>query len=240
MSRHLAEKLGLEPGDIARVEVLDGRRPTFESPVSALVQDYVGEAVYMRREVLNRALREGPMVSTAYVTIDDALYEEFFAAMKESPLFQSASLRDLTIKEITRQLEENNIVYTTIILLFAGSICFGVVYNSTRIALSERGRELASLRVLGFTRPEVSFVLLGEVGVLVLLALPVGCVIGYWNAWLLTFMAPADFMRMPLIVSTQSFVSAMLYTVGFAVFSGLIVRRRIDRLDLVAVLKTRE
>ncbi len=240
MSRHLGEKLGLEPGDTALVEVLEGRRPTFETQVAGFVEDYVGQAAYMRRELLNRALGEAPSISVAYVTLDAQRYEAFFAAVKRSPIVQAASIRVLTIHEVEKTMEANSSIITFVFSLFAGSICFGVVYNSARIALSERGRELASLRVLGFTRSEVSFILLGEVGLLTLFALPLGGLLGYWNAALIATLFPADLIRAPLIVTVERYASAMLYTVFFAFVSGLIVRRRIDRLDLVAVLKTRE
>lgn len=240
MSRHLADKLALHLGEDVTVEVLEGRRPTLRLPVTALVDDYIGSAVYMRREALNRALREGRAVNAAYVLLDHVRYDSFFAAAKESPVIQAVGLRNVTIEEFRRTFEQNAGIYTGILFLFAGSICFGVVYNAARISLSERGRELASLRVLGYTRAEASYVLLGELALLTLLALPLGGVFGYFNALAMMTMFDADLVRPPLILTPQRFAVAMVATALFAVVSGMIVRRRIDKLDLIAVLKTRE
>lgn len=131
-------------------------------------------------------------------------------------------------------------VITFFNMLFAGTIAFGVVYNSARISLSERGRELASLRVLGLTRFEVAYILLGELALLTLLAIPIGCVLGYGLAWIMTIAFSADLYTIPLMVPRETYGYAASVVLAAALISGLIMRRRIDRLDLVAVLKTRE
>lgn len=240
LSRFLAEKLGAAVGETMTLKVLDGKRPTLRLPLAAVADDYVGVAAYMRRDALNRALDEGPTITSAVVTIDPSRREAFFAAVKKSPLIQGAAVKEHTVEEIRATMQENVLIFTTMFSLFAGSICFGVVYNAARIALSERGRELASLRVLGFTKGEVAYVLLGELGVLVLAALPAGCLLGFAMAALITTFFDADLFRIPLVVAKSRYAWAILFTVGFAILSGLIVRRRIERLDLVEVLKTRE
>ncbi|MGD2132769.1 MAG: FtsX-like permease family protein [Maricaulaceae bacterium] len=240
MSSYLAQKLGLSLGDAVTLRVLDGRRPTLTPQIVQIAEDYMGTSVYMQRAALNRAMNESPTITSAYVTIDPTYRAAFFQAVKDSPLIQGAAIKDLVVEEMEATMQENVGIYTFIASLFAGSICFGVVYNAARISLSERGRELASLRVLGFTKGEVSYVLLGELALLTLVALPLGCVLGYGMAMMITTFYDAELFRPPLIVTSARYATAILYTVGFATLSGLIVRRRIEHLDLIEVLKTRE
>ncbi len=241
MSRYLAEKLDLHLGDDVRMKVLDGRRPTLNIPLVGMVDDHIGVAAYMSAQSLARALKEAPSVSSAYVHLDMAQYEEFFEAAKESPVIQAVSARQIIVDKFRETLRQNITIFTTMFYIFAGTICFGIVYNAARIALSERGRELASLRVLGFTRGEVSYILLGELALLVVLALPVGCMIGWAIGWvIITSMFDADLVRPPFFILPVRYANAMTFTIVFATISGLIVRRRIDQLDLVEVLKTRE
>lgn len=241
LSRYLAEALDLSLGDPVRMTVLGGRRPEIVAPLSGLVDDYIAAYAYMDIAALARALMEAPSASMIYVRLDTADYERFFEEVRDSAVIQSTSVRALIIDKFRETLNQNIAIFTTLFYLFAGSICFGVIYNAARISLSERARELASLRVLGFTRGEASYVLLGELALLVALALPIGCAIGYGLAWaMITSMFDADLMRPPLLVTAERYATAILFTSAFALISGLIVRRRIDRLDLVEVLKTRE
>ena len=133
-----------------------------------------------------------------------------------------------------------NAVLCAILIFFAGIIAFGVVYNGARIALSERGRELASLRVLGFTQREIAQMLLGEQALLTLLAIPLGCLLGYGLSWLITWAIDTELMRLPLIISGKTLVRASLIIIGASLLSGLLMRRRLRCLDLIEVLKTRE
>jgi putative ABC transport system permease protein len=125
-------------------------------------------------------------------------------------------------------------------VLFSSVIAFGVVYNAARISLSERSRELASLRVLGFTRAEISLILLGELAVMLLIAVPAGLLLGYGLAALTVRAFDTELYRFPLVISARTFAFAAATTIAAALVSGLVVRRKLDRLDLVAVLKTRE
>ena len=125
-------------------------------------------------------------------------------------------------------------------LMFSIVIAIGVVYNSARIALSERSRELATLRVIGFTRQEISGILLGELGVMTLIAIPLGMGIGYFFAWFLAIYLDQEVFRFPLVISLKTFGLAVSVVVAAAIISGLLVRRKLDHLDLVSVLKSRE
>ena len=240
LSTKLAELLDVGRGELVTVEVMEGRRPVRAVPVVGLVDEYFGTSAYMAMAVLPRLLGEGPTVSGAYLAVDAAHTEALYRRLKDAPAVASVQLRRDALDSFREVTSRNALVMTTINTIFAGLIAVGVVYNTARIALAERGRELASLRVLGFTRGEVSYILLGELALLTLLALPLGCAIGYGLAALIASLFDSEVYRIPLVVEPATYGYAVLVVVAAAALSALAVRRRIDRLDLVAVLKTRE
>lgn len=240
LSRILADQLGVSAGQQVTLETLTGRRPTLELTIAAIANDYVGASAYMRLDALNRVMGDGPTVTSAVVSLDSAERAAFYEAVRGSPSVMGASDRQVFLDQINETIADNMLTYTMIFSVFAGSIAFGVVYNAARISLSERGRELASLRVLGFTNGEVSYVLLGELALLTLAALPLGAFLGYLFANLILSFMPPDLFHVPLMITRARYATAMAFTAGFAALSGLVVRRRIDRLDLIEVLKTRE
>ena len=240
VSAKLAEILGARRGDLVRVEIMEGRRLARTARVSAIVEEYMGVIAYMDIRALNSLAGEGPMASGVNVQIDTAHAAALFRALKDSPAVATTTLQSAAIEMFRATLQESLLIMTFALAIFAGLIAFGVVYNSARISLSERARELASLRVLGFTRGEVSYILLGEFGLLIVVALPLGCAIGYGLAWLLAQSLDTELFRIPLIVDRTTYGFAISVVLLSAVLSGWMVRRRINRLDLVAVLKTRE
>lgn len=241
MSRKLAEVLGVNAGEQVTVEVKEGSRPTRQIVVSALVDDFLGMSAYMRLDSLNSLMREGPTVSGAYLAIDPAQRDELFARLKRTPGVAAVTVKSAALKSFRDTLAESILIMVTLNVGFAAVIAFGVVYNTARVSLSERGRELASLRVLGLTRAEISFILLGELAIVTLLAIPLGCLIGYGLAsGLIRFLADFELIRFPLIISSRTYAWGALVVLISAAFSGLLVRRRLDHLDLVEVLKTRE
>ncbi len=194
----------------------------------------------MALDPLNEALGDGRAVSSASLMVDKAQIEPLYARLKETPAVAGLAVLQSSLRTFRETLARNMNIMTAIYAGLAGIIAFGVVYNSARIQLSERGRELASLRVLGFTRGEVSQILLGEVAVLVALAIPAGCVMGYGLAALIVQALDTDLYRVPLMVSHATYAKAALVAIVAAAVSAFIVSRRIDQLDLIAVLKTRE
>lgn len=167
---------------------------------------------------------------------NETLYDE----LKHTPGVASVSLKDSAVRGFKETVAENLLRMRLFNILFASIIAFGVVYNSARIALSERGRELASLRVLGFTRGEISYILLGELAVLTLAAMPLGLAIGYGLCWIAAATTNTEFISIPIVVDRGTYGFALAVVAIAAAVSGLVVRRRLDHLDLIAVLKTRE
>ncbi|HYD27716.1 ABC transporter permease [Brevundimonas sp.] len=240
LSSDLAAKLGVEAGDTVEALVTEGRRPTLALPVSAVAPSHVGSGARMRIEDLNRALGEGGQVSGAWMTVDSDRTEGLYARLKETPSVAGVGLQAEAVKRLAAMLDENLGRSILTFFLFAGLIASGVVYNTVRISFAERQRELASLRVLGFSRAEVSYILLGEVAVLTLLALPLGAAAGAGLAWYLARAVSSDLFRLPFAVSPSTFGTAGALVLAITVAASLLVRAQIDRLDLAEALKTGE
>jgi putative ABC transport system permease protein len=240
LSRARAALLDVRVGDSLRVEVLEGRRSAHTLAVVALVDDALGLQVYMRLDDVRRLLREGPTVSAVAATVDEGQRERFYAQVKALPAVAGVAMQGVVRQNFRDTLAEHMYVQIAINVMFASIIAFGVVYNSARVSLSERSRELASLRVLGFTRGEISRILLGELAVLTALALPLGAVIGYGLGHLIREALSNEVFRLTFVVLPSTLGRAWLGVAIAAAVSGLAVRRRLDRLDLVGVLKTSE
>ena len=240
LSKLLADILGVKPGDHVHVEALEGRRPQADLIVNGLVDDSVGLQAHMQIDQLRRFMREGPTVSGVAITVDPAAVNTLYAELKLVPLVAGVALRELTLENFRSTLAENMNLSVFFNVLFAGIIAFGVIYNAARVSLSERARELASLRVLGFTRVEISLILLGELALLTVMALPIGAVIGYGLGYLIINAFNNEVYRMPFLVTAGTVAWTFLAIITAALISGLLVRRRLDRLDLIGVLKTRE
>lgn len=240
VSAKLAEVLEVQVGDSVTVEILERDRPVREVVITGLFHDFTSPAAYMHRGALSRLLREGDALSGAFLAVDAGRVDELYRRLKAIPRIAQVNLKRATLESFRTILSENLLRMKTINVIFASIIAFGVVYNSARISLSERSRELATLRVLGFTRAEISVILLGELAVLTLAALPVGLALGYGLAGFATWALDTETQRFPLVVDPSTYGFAAAVTMVAALVSGLSVRRRLDRLDLVAVLKARE
>ena len=240
LSKLLGEILGVRAGDLVQLDVLEGRRASVEVRVASLVDDILGLQAYMRIDAVRRLLRAGPVVSGAFLTVDPREREHFYRELKLVPAVAGVALRDIMLQNFRETMAETMNLQIFFNVLFAAIIAFGVVYNSARVSLSERARELASLRVLGFTRGEISLILLGELAVLTVVALPVGGMIGYGLGRLIMLGFSNEVYRLSFTVSAATMAWAFLTVIAAAFVSGLVVRRRLDQLDLIGVLKTRE
>jgi putative ABC transport system permease protein len=240
LSTKLAEVLGVGRGEMVQVEVLEGRRPVREVPVVALFETYIGTPAYMDLNAVNRLMRERPATNIAHLSIDPAQQAALFADLKDQPKVSAVLSRRAAVETFDETMREVMLTYTAFFVVFSCTLAFGVVYNSARIMLSERGRELATLRVLGFSRVDISYILLGEVALLTFVALPLGCATGYGLVWLIANRFETELFRVPMAILQSTYGEAMLIILAATAVSAAIVRRRIDSLDLIAVLKTRE
>ncbi|MDH3443297.1 MAG: ABC transporter permease [Deltaproteobacteria bacterium] len=240
LTSKLAELLGAQAGDNIIVEVLEQKRPVRKVRIAAIVDEMVGIAAYMDLGALHRLLREAGSLSGARLAVDPSRAAGLYRRLKELPAVGGVIVRKAMLESFQEILDRSIVISTLINVLFACVIALGVIYNSARIALSERGNELASLRVLGFTRREVAVILLGEQGVLTLLAIPLGFVLGVGTCWLLVTQLSTELYRIPMVLTPGTFLFAFMIIALSGVASGALVARRLNRLDLIAVLKTRE
>ncbi|GJL84158.1 MAG: permease [marine bacterium B5-7] len=236
----LAGILDIKSGELLEVEVLEGRRPTLLVPVVAVADTLIGSLAFMEIDALNRALKEPNRVSGAYMRIDlnksDSIYEE----LKNMPTVAGVNLKSNARSALQKQMDTGAGAVRYIMAIIAAIITFGIVYNSARIAYAERSRDLASLRVLGFTRNEAAFVLLGELGILTILALPIGAILGYYLSFGISSGFSTDLYQIPAVFTPESYGAAAVAVIAASVVSGWLVKRDINRLDPVLALKTRE
>lgn len=241
LTDHLAnEILHVKPGDFLSVEVLEGSRPVRQVPVLGITRQFLGVSAYMQQASLNDLMREGDTVSGAYLALEPGREDEVYARLHERPRVLGMVASRAAIQSFYATIGEFILFYNLVATLLAGAIGFGVVYNAARISLSERGRELASLRVLGFTRGEIAYILLGELALLTLAAIPVGFAVGIGLVGILVAAFQSELYRLPLLLTPQNFAMGASVILASAVSSGWLLWRRLGRLDLVAVLKTRE
>jgi putative ABC transport system permease protein len=209
-------------------------------PVVALIRQDLGIGAYMDLRALNRLMQEGDAISGAYLYIDERFASQVFQALKDRPQVAGTVIRTQEIKNFHRTMDETMLFWTYVATLFAVVIAVGVVYNSARITLTERSRELASLRVLGYTRGEISYILLGELALLTLAAVPIGLWFGRGLCGYIAISIENELYRVPLVLEPATYAFAASVVLAAATVSGLVVRRRLDRLDLIRVLKTKE
>jgi putative ABC transport system permease protein len=240
VSKKLAEVLGVKAGDTVRLEVLVDKRPECDVKIAATLNDYAGLSAYMDLDELHRIMLEGPIVTGVQMLVDPQRQDELYRDLKHTPQVATVMVKQHSIDAFNNTVAKNLGVMKRINLMFACIIAVGVVYNSARISLAERSRELATLRVLGFTRREISSILLGELAVVTLLAIPLGLVLGKFFAWWMCTAFNQELFRFPLVVTRRTYAWAALVVMAASAISGLIVRRNLDHLDLVAVLKSRE
>jgi putative ABC transport system permease protein len=239
INERVAELLGVQRGDLVEVRILEGHRGTRTVVVSEVIKGFFGLTAYMDLAALD-AMMLGPRLSGVHIAYDDNSKRELFTAIKATPGIGSIGLQRNALSRFRETIAQNINYSVSVYVALAVIIAFGVVYNSARIQLSEHARELASLRVLGFTNGEVSRVLLTELAILTLVALPLGWLIGYGFGWLLVQAFSSDLYRVPFTIERATYAKASLVVLLAASASALIVRRRIDNLDLIAVLKTRD
>ncbi|PRY25299.1 putative ABC transport system permease protein [Aliiruegeria haliotis] len=240
LSSTLARVLDAEVGDTITVDVREGRRPVLQIPVAAVADSLLGSPTYMQIDALNRALREPGRVSGAFLRLDSDSEESVFEAVKDMPSVAGISLKSDMRQAIQKVMDEGAGMMRFIMLAIAGIVTFGIVFNAARIAYAERARDLASLRVIGFSRGETAFVLLGELAAVTLAALPLGALFGYGMSAAVSAAFSTEVYSIPLMFDARTVGTATLAVLFAAVMSGWIVKRDLDRLPLVEALKTRE
>jgi putative ABC transport system permease protein len=240
LTDRLARRLGVRAGDSLEVQPLEGTRRARSMTVAAESGDLMGMTGYLPRREAARLAGEGDTFNFVRVRLDAARDAEFFAAVRETPRIAAAGDKRRMVAHFRATSQHNLLMFAAILSTFAACIAIGVVYNSARITLAEQSWELATLRVMGFTRAEVSGTLLGQLAAQMAIALPIGWWTGHALAALILRLIRSEEFRIPLVVGSGTYALASLVMLGAGLITALIVRRRIDRLDLIGVLKTRD
>ena len=240
LSAKLAETLGARVGDSILVEVLEGRRTTRAVPLTGLAEDFAGMGAYMERHALNRLLGEGDVMNAASFTVDSAHRAEFLRALKQTPRVNWVAVKESMRANFRATTAASINTFQTIYLVFATVVAFGVVYNNARISLAERARELATLRVIGFSRREVGTVLITELAILALISVPVGLLIGSGFATGIVHAVNTETVRLPVVLSAHNYAFAVSVVIVASTLSALFVLRQLNRLNLVGALKAPE
>jgi len=236
----LADILDITPGETLTVDVREGRQPLLNIPVIGIAETLLGSPAYMELEALNRALHEPNRVSGAYLRVDAAHSENIYRQLKDMPTVAGVSLKADARVAFQKMMDTGAGAMRYIMAAIAAIITFGVVYNSARIAYAERARDLASLRVIGFTKGETAFVLLGELAAVTLVAIPLGAILGYFLSFGIAAGFSTDLYQIPAVFTPESYGTAVVAVVIAAGTSGWLVKRDIDRADLIIALKTGE
>ena len=240
LTDRLAAKLAARPGDQIEVQVLEGRMPIRHIAMCCTVRDMMGLNAYMERGALNRLMGEGDLSSQFTLALEQGTEAQTLQATRSLPRV-AGTFSKATLRANMQQVSGRNVrIMSTVMTAFAAVIAVGIVYNAMRIALSERSWELASLRVLGFRRAEVSGLLLGEMAIAVVLALPLGMALGWLLVHGVAQLLASDQFLFPVVIQPRTYALAALSVGMAALATSAVVRRHIDHLDLVAVLKTRE
>lgn len=240
VSAYLARILGVAVGDVVELDLLEGQQRTVLLPVAALVEDYFGIRAMMDSAALARLMREAPSANGVNVSLETSRIDELYRTVKRMPVVAGVALQTAALANFRKSLAVTITTMASIYTGLAAIIAFGIVYNSARIALSEKARELASLRVLGFTRAETIRVLLLELALLTLLAQPPGWALGFGLSWVMSQQLAGELMRIPVTMQNLTYVVASAIVIVAAALSAVVVARRVAGLDLVAVLKTRD
>ncbi|WP_373188259.1 ABC transporter permease [Halopseudomonas sp.] len=236
----LATRLNLAAGDVVEVRVLEGRRPVIRIPVAGITSEFLGVGAYMKLDAMNRALETGDVVNQVLMNLDSARANSVYQDLRDTPRVMALNVRQAMLDSFFETLAKTFLTFTLVISVLGGIIAFGVIYNTVRISLAERGRDLASLRVLGYSHNEVAHILLGELAVMLILGIPLGWAVGHGLASLIVTMMQTELYRVPLIITGRTLALSANVVIVSALVSGFITWWRLRRLDLVAVLKTRE
>jgi putative ABC transport system permease protein len=240
LTRRLGEVLEVKEGDTITLELLEGSRAKRSVRVAGLCDELIGISAYMDQGALGRLLGDPGSITSAYLAVDARTAEAAVRRLEGMPNVSSVGLRLTVVRLFRDEITGRMRISSIVLAVFAALIAVGVVYNGARIALAERLHELGCMRVLGFTRREVSTLLLGELGLQVVLAIPLGFTLGRALAGAMAKGLATDAYRFPVVVEPHTYAWAAIVVVTAAALSAAGVRGRIDAIDLGEVLRTKE
>lgn len=240
MNRDLAQKLGIQAGDSVLVEALEGKQNEFQIQVVGLVNEILGQGIYIERKSLNRLLGEGYVVNQIFMKTDSRFENSLMEEWRDSPILSGMGSKTQLVESFSAIMERSMQATSVFILIFTGIIGVGVIYNTAMITLSERLYELGSLRILGFRLNEIFSILFWELFSQILISLPLGCWLGYELSNAVLNMNDTEGFRLPAIILPSTYASAVLFTFATAFISFILIYKKLKNMDLLSVLKIRE
>lgn len=240
LSRFFEKEFNLRVGDRVNFKVLEGSQDQFTVPVTGFVDDLIGQQAYAEKKDLHMWLKEMPVYDTLQLKIDPSLGEKIYVALKERPQVKAITIRKLLLKSFTNTVADMIMTFTFILYIFAVAIAGAVIYNSARISFSERGWELASLRILGFDIRPTFEILFIDIGIQVFLSLIPGLIFGYWLSYLSTVLIHNKTFSFPLVINPATYGAAILILILTFLASGIFLYRKVNALDFSQALKARE
>ncbi|PKG82887.1 ABC transporter permease [Colwellia sp. 75C3] len=237
LNKTLAGILQLKVGDTVEVEILEDKRQTLTISVAAITQEFIGLGAFMNIHQLNKVLDSTPKITGASLLVDQNHSALLYKKLKAIPAIVGLNITSVLRQIFEDIMAENLLKMVATNVIFASFISFGIIYNTARITISERGRELASLRVLGLTRAEVAYILFGELGLITLLSLPIGLFLGYSMSVGMTESMDSELFRIPVYIKNSTYGYAVLIVLLSAIVSFYLVWRQVDSIDLVSAQK---
>lgn len=237
LSRALADVLDIAPGDPIDVDILEGSRTRRVLRVTALIDDAFGLYVYAREPAFLRETGEPRVVSEVMLSIDRREIDALWRALARFPSVTAFVRPEVERDTFRRQIAEVFRTFQFILAGFALAIAVAVVFNNARIAFVARARDLATLRILGFTRAEVARGLLAEQVVQLALGIPLGLPLGGWLVSLVLSLPDVELYRLPRWVASASYATGGVAVLAAGLLCALWVALGVRRMDLVAVLK---
>lgn len=239
MTQYLAKYLGVARGDTVTMVTLESGRDTLHIAVAGIVNEALGAQCYVSPDVMSELMREQGAANGAYLRVEGSTIRSIRSEIKKRPLVVGMMERSVALSSFKDVYGENVLVVAAYLLFLACAVSAGVLYNSARVMIAERSTELATLRIQGFTVPEVVSIVLGELGILMVLGLPIGAALGAGTCYVIASNIEADFFRIPFTISSATFVLSSSIIAAVMVIVGIRVYALVKRLDLVVVLKER-
>jgi putative ABC transport system permease protein len=241
LSKKLAEILYLKTGDHVRLRPLIGRRTEVIASVAGIVDTYLGLSAYADIGYLSRLL--GEELSANIVlgkTCNKSEWKNLYSALKKRPAVVGISERTRSLTQMDERFGKvmGTMIFMTV--FFAGLIAFGSILNTALVSLSERSREVGTLRVLGYTPAQITWIFSGESHLLNSVGIVLGLIAGIGLSKLVSAAYSTELYRFPSVIYPSRLVISAILMFFFITLAQLIIYRMITRFPWLEVLKVKE
>ncbi len=243
ITEKLAERQGLEVGDSITVEDADGNTASFT--ITDVCENYIYHYLYMSADVYENAFGEQPEANLLLCQLADGMDDNPQA--EEELATELLQCRDVAGAQFTHEITASfsqslgSINYIVVVLIVAaGALAFVVLYNLTNINISERAKELATIKVLGFYDSEVGAYIYRETSLLTLIGTTCGLVFGIALHTFVIRTAEVDMVMFGRSIYPLSFVWSALLTIFFSLLVNAVMYRKLKAISMVESMKAPE